>query len=105
MPYSVTIWRAIVVARSMSFWAPVVGSSKISSSAERPPSSIASSSTNSLRRTRKRSSVGNVSVYPSARPRGMIDTLCTGSVCGQRVAHQRVATLVIGDDAALFLWR
>ncbi len=62
MPYSVTIWRAIVVARSMSFCAPVVGSEKISSSAERPPSSIASSSTSSLRRTRNRSSVGTVSV-------------------------------------------
>ena len=36
MPNSVTIWRATVVARSMSFAAPVVGSEKISSSAVRP---------------------------------------------------------------------
>ena len=82
MPYSVTICRAIVVARSMSFCAPVVGSAKISSSAVRPPNSMASSSKSSLRVTRNLSSVGNVSVYPSARPRGMIEILCTGSVFG-----------------------
>ena len=38
MPYSVTIARAILVACSMSLDAPVVGSWKTSSSAERPPS-------------------------------------------------------------------
>ena len=37
MPYSVTIARAILVACSMSDDAPVVGSWKTSSSAERPP--------------------------------------------------------------------
>ena len=34
-------------------------------------------------------------------PRGMIETLCTGSRPGQRQRHQRVAHLVIGDDRAL----
>jgi hypothetical protein len=62
MPYSVTMDRAIFVARSMSFWAPVVGSVKISSSAVRPPSSMASSSDSSDRVTRYLSSRGSVSV-------------------------------------------
>ena len=86
MPNCVTIWRAIVVARSMSFCAPVVASSKMSSSAVRPPSSMASSSTSSLFLTRNLSSVGRVSVYPSARPRGMIEILCTGSALGNACA-------------------
>ena len=34
-------------------------------------------------------------------PRGMIETLCTGSMPGQRQRDQRVAHLVIGDDLAL----
>ncbi len=38
MPYWVTIARARLVAFSMSFAAPVVGSWKTSSSAARPPS-------------------------------------------------------------------
>ena len=37
MPYWVTMARATFVAFSMSFWAPVVGSWKIISSAARPP--------------------------------------------------------------------
>jgi hypothetical protein len=37
MPYSVTILRAMPVAFSMSFAAPVVGSWKMISSATRPP--------------------------------------------------------------------
>ena len=37
MPYSVTILRAMEVAFSMSFEAPVVGSWKTISSATRPP--------------------------------------------------------------------
>ena len=37
MPHSQTILRAISVACSMSFWAPVVIWSKVSSSAMRPP--------------------------------------------------------------------
>ena len=78
--------RQIVVARSMSFCAPVVGSPNTSSSAARPPSSIDSSSTSSLRVTRNLSSVGSVSVYPSARPRGMIEILCTGSALGSACA-------------------
>ncbi len=50
MPHSMTIRLASVVAFSMSFEAPVLGSPKISSSAVRPPSSMASWSTSSLRR-------------------------------------------------------
>ena len=42
MPYCVTIDRAIFVARSRSFEAPVVMSSQKISSAVRPPSSTAS---------------------------------------------------------------
>src|SRR5829696_7457634 len=44
MPYSQTILRATWVAFSMSLEAPVVGSRYHSSSATRPPSSMASSS-------------------------------------------------------------
>src|SRR5674476_902919 len=58
MPYSVTILRAIPVAFSMSFEAPVVGSWKTSSSATRPPSANASWSSSSLRVTELLSSVG-----------------------------------------------
>ncbi len=35
MPYSITMLRAMSLARSRSFWAPVETSSKISSSAQR----------------------------------------------------------------------
>ena len=62
MPYWVTIARAIAVAFSMSLLAPVVGSWKTSSSAVRPPSSIASWSIISERVTRNLSSVGSVIV-------------------------------------------
>ena len=40
---------------------------------------------------------------PSARPRGMIVALCTGSVAGTLSAEQRVPRLVIGGEALLVL--
>ena len=58
MPYSVIMPRAIELAFSMSLAAPVVGSWKTSSSAVRPPSSMASWSIISTRLTRNLSSVG-----------------------------------------------
>ena len=101
MPYSVTIARAIVVARSMSFAAPVVGSPNTISSAVRPPSSIASCVLElAAAHEVLVLASGSASVQPSARPRGMIDTLWTGSVPGSTCADQRVAALVVGDDRA-----
>ncbi len=41
MPYCVTMARAILVAFSMSLEAPLVASPKMSSSAARPPQSVA----------------------------------------------------------------
>ncbi len=58
MPYSVTMPRAIELAFSMSLAAPVVGSWKTSSSAVRPPSSMASWSIISDRVIRNLSSWG-----------------------------------------------
>ena len=83
MPYSQTILRATWVAFSMSLEAPVVGSRNHSSSATRPPSSMASSSIISLRVTRNLSSTGRLRVQPRARPREITDTLCTGSALGR----------------------
>ena len=88
----------------MSSLAPVVGSPKTSSSAVRPPSSMASSSTQlgpGAAGTCPRS--GRASVQPSARPRATIDTLWIGSVSGEHVADQGVAGLVVGDDALLLV--
>ena len=62
IPNSVTMRRAISVARSMSSCAPVVGSPNLNSSAVRPPSNIAISSCSSRRERRSRSSVGSTSV-------------------------------------------
>ena len=62
MPYSVIMPRAIWVAFSMSLAAPVVGSWKMSSSAVRPPRSMASWSSISARETRNLSSVGSALV-------------------------------------------
>ena len=82
MPYWVTMARAISEAFSMSLAAPVVGSSKMSSSAVRPPMSTAIWSRSSERLTMYLSSVGSDRVQPRARPRATIDTLCTGSAWG-----------------------
>ena len=62
MPYCVTIARAVAVAFSMSFAAPVVGSWKTSSSAARPPSMYASWSSISLRVVEYLSSSGRTMV-------------------------------------------
>ena len=80
MPYSATMARAICVAFSRSFWAPVEISPNTSSSATRPPMAYASMSLSSGSVARKRSSSGRVIVRPSAAvPRGMIVMRCTGS--------------------------
>jgi hypothetical protein len=81
MPYWVTICLAVAVAFLMSSPAPVVMSPILSSSATRPPSITASRSISS-REMRYLSSVGSCIVKPSACPRGMIVTLCTGSAFG-----------------------
>src|SRR6266487_6474540 len=84
MPYCVTMRRATSVACWMSCDAPVVTFSgpNTSSSATRPPYAMA-------RRDRMdclvylcSSSSGRYAVIPSARPRGMIVTLCRGSEPG-----------------------
>src|SRR6266545_4022747 len=83
MPYSVTMARAISVARWRSFWAPVETCLKQISSAVRPPSRIASRSFSSGSVSRYRSSSGRCMVMPSAAaPRGMIETRWTGSAVG-----------------------
>ena len=86
MPYSVTIRRAISVACLKSLEAPVEIEPTTISSAARPPIRPAILSSNSSRDMRYRSSRGSCMVYPSAaRPRGMIEILCTGSECVSRV--------------------
>ena len=103
MPYSVTMARAMSVAFSMSFWAPVVGSVKMSSSAVRPPMSTASSSRSStarhdvlvLERERQR---------PTERATAGHDRhLVHGIGVRQHVTDERVAALVVGDDQLLLL--
>src|SRR5579885_3894466 len=69
MPHSQTILRARSVARSISFPAPVVIWCMYFSSAMRPAMRIAS-----------------CIVTPSAMPRGMIVTLCSGSAFGSTAA-------------------
>ena len=75
MPYSVTIARAILVAWSMSLDAPVVGSWKTSSSAQRPPIANTSRAIISERVIRPLSSSGTTSACPPVRPRGRIVSL------------------------------
>ena len=62
MPYTVTMERAIFVARSRSLLAPVVMSSQNSSSAVRPPKSTAIWSSMPSRVSRKWSSSGSCMV-------------------------------------------
>ena len=62
MPYSVTILRAVAVAFSMSFEAPVEGSWNTISSATRPPIAYASWSSSSLRLIEYLSSSGSTIV-------------------------------------------
>ena len=66
----------------MSDSAPVVMSPNTTSSATRPPSATRIFARSSASERLKRSSSGVESVTPSAWPRGMIDTLRTGSAPG-----------------------
>ena len=86
MPHSQTILRAISVACSMSFWAPVVICEKVVSSAMRPPMQTAIRASSCSFDQLCFSSLGSCWVRPSAMPRGMIVTLCSGSECGTSAA-------------------
>ena len=86
MPHSQTIERARFVATSMSFPAPVVFCWKTISSAMRPPIRIETWLSANSWLMLSRSSCGSCCVRPSARPRGMIVTLWTGSVPGRTFA-------------------
>ena len=86
MPNSQTMRRAISVARSMSLPAPLVICRRNSSSAMRPPIRIAICASRNSRVCVCRSPSGSCIVTPSARPRGMIVTLCSGSACGSSAA-------------------
>ena len=78
--------RAILVAFSRSLAAPVEKWSKTRSSAARPPIARAIVASSSFFETQYLSSVGRVIVTPSAPPRGMIETLCTGSLSSSTIA-------------------
>ena len=83
MPQRVTMRARSAVARSKSFEAPVVIWCMNTSSAMRPPNSTAIVRQHLVRGpgcSGPRS--GSCMVTPSARPRGMMVTLCTGSVLG-----------------------
>ncbi|MEA2229162.1 MAG: hypothetical protein QOF04_2792 [Solirubrobacteraceae bacterium] len=82
MPHRPTIWRAICVRCWRSDSAPVVTVAYTSSSAVRPPSATRIWASRSSREYETRSLSGVDSVTPSATPRGMIDTLRTGSASG-----------------------
>ena len=86
MPRSHTIFRAISVARSMSLAAPLVECPISSSSAARPPIRIATCVSRSSAVCVWRSVSGSCIVTPSARPRGTIVTLCSGSAFGSSAA-------------------
>ena len=79
-----TMLRAISVARSRSFWAPVEMSSKIISSATVPASRTWMRLSNSALRHQEAVALGALhGVAQAASPRGMIETLWTGSVLGR----------------------
>ena len=101
MPNSVTIARAMSVARSRSFCAPVEISPNTISSAVRPPSSTASwFSSSVLRASGSDPRAAAASCSRARRSRApTIETLCTGSRPGRTRADDRVAGLVDGDDA------
>ena len=83
-PQRVTITRASFVACSMSDGAPEVTFSlpNTSSSATRPPIMMASREVICSSVIESLSRSGSCMTMPSARPRGMIVALCTGSVAG-----------------------
>ena len=103
MPYCVTMPRAMSVQRSMSSDAPVVISPNTSSSAVRPPSSIAIESSSSVRVRRYLSSVGRASVQPERPAAGDDRHLVDRVGALEHVADQRVAGLVVGDRELLLL--
>ncbi|MCY1235416.1 hypothetical protein D9M72_480310 [compost metagenome] len=86
MPKRVTMSRAILVARSKSLEAPVLMALRKTSSAARPPKRIATSSSMLSLYFEYLSCSGSCQVTPSAQPRGMIVTLCTGSALGSSLA-------------------
>ena len=104
MPHSVTIARAMSVARCRSFCAPVEISPSAISSAVRPPSRTASCSSRSLplhqvailERQLHR-------VAERAEPALNDRDLVHGIHAGDRRRDDRVAGLVIRDDLALLL--
>ena len=83
MPQWATIRRANRVTWFKSLEAPELYSSKISFSAARPPKAITNWLYSSVSPTLNRSSSGSSCVTPSARPRGMIVTLCSRSTPGR----------------------
>ena len=95
MPNTQTMRRAISVARSMSLAAPLVFCCRNSSSAMRPPIRIATCASRYSFECVWRSPVGNCTVTPNARPRGMIVTLCKGSVFGNAHGDDRMPRLVV----------
>ena len=103
MPQRCTIPRAIWVTCWMSDSAPVVMSPNASSSATRPPSATRILARSSPSERLKRSSSGVERVTPSACPRGMIETLRTGSAPGDEHPDDRVPALVVGDPAPVVL--
>ena len=86
MPHSQTILRAMSVARSMSLPAPVVMWPRNFSSAMRPPIITVIVASRYSFVCEYLSSDGSCIVTPSARPRGMIVTLWTGSASGRIAA-------------------
>ncbi len=82
------------MACSKSFDAPVVICFINTSSAIRPPISTAILASKYSRLWLYRSSSGSCMVTPNARPRGIIVTLCTGSVLSERI----LATTVCPDS-------
>ena len=81
-PQRVTIMRASLVACSMSDAAPEVTFSlpNTISSATRPPIMMASREVICSQHIDSLSRSGSCMTMPSARPRGMMVALCTGSV-------------------------
>jgi len=82
MPHSHTMRRAMLVALRMSSDAPVVSWLSTICSAARPPMRCVSTRSQYSREKEWRSSWGRYAVSPSARPRGMMVTLCTLSLPG-----------------------
>ena len=85
IPYFVTIFLAIFVARSISLLAPVDISSNTNFSDTLPPNSETIFSIISVLDIKDLSSVGLYIVYPPAIPLGIIDIWWTGSCVGKNL--------------------